>query len=391
MRIFWPAIALISGALVALPQEPVSRVHPAIDYTAEETRDRVAALNRMLQAGSVQLQIDTRENFVRSLLAALGIPVESQVLVFSKTGMQRARISPATPVAVYFNDTIAVGSVPGSGIFEVASLDPERGVIFYTMRPVQGPVQQFTRDDSCLNCHQSGALLRVPGIGVGSVETEADGMPRMDVTEFASDHRTPFERRWGGWYVSGKLGSIRHMGRALPAGGAFNPALHPTPHSDVAALLVLEHQTRMTNLLTRFGWESRIAVHDRTTMPSPNDLVDYMLFVDETPLPEPIQGVSGFAEKFSARGPHDSKGRSLRELDLQRRLMRFPCSYMIYTEAFDSLPTVAKDSVYRRLWTILSGEEKDKKYERLSNEDRQAILEILRDTKKGLPEYFGRS
>jgi hypothetical protein len=68
--------------------------------------------------------------------------------------------------------------------------------------------------------------------------------------------------------------------------------------------------------------------------------------------------------------------------------MRYPCSYMIYTPAFDGLPAAAKAAVYRRLWQVLSGEAKDKKYASLSPADRQAIVEILRDTKKDLPEYF---
>jgi hypothetical protein len=113
-----------------------------------------------------------------------------------------------------------------------------------------------------------------------------------------------------------------------------------------------------------------------------------MLFIDETPLPGRIQGTSGFAEKFSAQGPRDSKRRSLRQLDLERRLMRYPCSYMIYSPAFDGLPTGVKEAVYQRLWQILSGEEKSAKYARLSTADRRAIVEILRETKKDLPEYF---
>jgi hypothetical protein len=112
------------------------------------------------------------------------------------------------------------------------------------------------------------------------------------------------------------------------------------------------------------------------------------LFVYETPLPDKIRGSSGFAEKFSALGPADGKGRSLRQLDLDRRLMRYPCSYMIYSDAFEALPAAARDQVYRRLWQVLSGQDKDARYAVLSAADRQAIVEILRDTKKDLPGYF---
>jgi hypothetical protein len=68
--------------------------------------------------------------------------------------------------------------------------------------------------------------------------------------------------------------------------------------------------------------------------------------------------------------------------------MRYPCSYMIYTAAFDALPPEAKDAIYQRMWRILSGKEADKRYAVLSRADREAIVEILRDTKKDLPAYF---
>ena len=218
----------------------------------------------------------------------------------------------------------------------------------------------------------------------------------------------------GGWYLTGSLGSIRHIGnrpistastpdavkpeaRELKSlDGQFDTAGYLTSHSDVAALMVLEHQTNMTNLITRMGWESRLATHEGKAPDLPRlqqaaaDLVDYMLFVYEVPLPNKIRGSSSFSEKFAAQGPADSKGRSLRQLDLDRRLMRYPCSYMIYSDAFSALPDAAKNLVYRRLWQVLSGEDKQPRYAQLSPADRQAIVEILRDTKKDLPDYFRR-
>ena len=160
--------------------------------------------------------------------------------------------------------------------------------------------------------------------------------------------------------------------------------------------MVLEHQAHMTNLITRMGWESRLATYENgARAPDPPrvheaaaDLVDYLLFVYETPLPGPVRGASGFAEKFSALGPADSHGRSLRQLDLQKRLMRYPCSYMIYSDAFSALPPAAKTLVYSRLWQVLSGRDTAPRYAQLSPADRQAIVEILRDTKKDLPDYF---
>jgi hypothetical protein len=119
------------------------------------------------------------------------------------------------------------------------------------------------------------------------------------------------------------------------------------------------------------------------------ETVDYLLFIDETKLSGQIRGGSGFAERFSARGPRDRKGRSLYELDLNRRLMKYPCSYLIYSPAFEALPRGAKEPIYRRMWEVLSGQERDEPYRSaLSLGDRQSIAEILRDTKKDLPQYF---
>ena len=189
--------------------------------------------------------------------------------------------------------------------------------------------------------------------------------------------------------------SCRVPTRPLPSlEGLFDLKGYPTPYSDVVALLVMAHQTNMTNLITRIGWEARVAAASPTRDASARmteaarDLVDYMLFVDEAPLTGPMKGGSGFAETFSAKGPRDGQGRSLRDFDLRRRLFKYPCSYMIYTPAFDGLPTVAKNAVYTRLWDVLSGRDTEPRYRSLSPQDRQAIVSILRETKRDLPTYF---
>ena len=232
---------------------------------------------------------------------------------------------------------------------------------------------------------------------------------------YIPDHRTPFAERWGGWYVTGDSSAIRHMGNAIladestrrPPGNNEMPdvqtirmqldtSAYLSPYSDVAALMVFNHQTRMTNLLIRVGWEFRVARYERSgvfeaTAPlraMVNELVDYLLFVDEAALPARVRGTSGFSETFGASGPRDRKGRSLRQLDLGKRLLQYPCSYMIYAEAFDGLPPEAKGAIYARMWQVLSGEDRSQRYARLPRSDRQAIVEILRDTKKGLPDYF---
>jgi hypothetical protein len=255
---------------------------------------------------------------------------------------------------------------------------------------------------------------------VRSEFTAPNGYAMQQLGEFVSDHRSPFEERWGGWYVTGKVGGLRHMGNLMFADskvaepvskvgeissldGRFDTTAYLSPYSDVIALMVFDHQMRMMNLFTSSGWEVRSALYDRQKGPTSgteppavatvlreaaNEVVDYMLFVDEAPLHGKIEGTSGFAEEFAARQPRDSKGRSLRQFDLERRLMRFPCSYMIYSDAFEGLPAELKHAIYQRMWQILSGQEKAQKYSRLSSPDRQAVVEILRETKQGLPDYF---
>jgi hypothetical protein len=194
--------------------------------------------------------------------------------------------------------------------------------------------------------------------------------------------------------------------RELPSvDGLFDADGYRSKFSDVAALLVFSHQTHMANLLTRAGWEARAvdpALHPRDAAePAQHDriadlmrgiareVVDYLLFVDEAPLPAPIQGASGFAERFSTVGPRDRRGRSLHELDLGRRLMKYPCSYLIYSPAFDALPAAVKDPIFERMWEVLSGQEREARYQSaLSRADREAVVEILRETKNDLPPYF---
>jgi hypothetical protein len=115
-----------------------------------------------------------------------------------------------------------------------------------------------------------------------------------------------------------------------------------------------------------------------------------MLFVDEPTLPGKFESTSGFQAKFAATGPRDRQGRTLRQLDLEKRLLRYPCSYMIYSRAFDQLPDAAKEAVYARLWDVLAGKEKGSKYAKLSSSDRAAIVSILMETKPALPAYYRR-
>jgi hypothetical protein len=150
--------------------------------------------------------------------------------------------------------------------------------------------------------------------------------------------------------------------------------------SDIAALLVFDHQMHAINLLTRLNWEARVESADEhaTAVNGPvrrlaNELADYLLFVDEARLSVPLTARPGFAERLASRVPQDHRGRSFGQLDLITRLLKYPCSYMVYSAAFDALPPAIKTAVYGRI------------IERAPAADRNAILEILRDTKPDFP------
>jgi hypothetical protein len=375
---------------------------PAIAYFTTPSTDRVARLNADLQGGSVHLTFDPVQGYLPSILQALRIPVASQLLVFTRSSVQASRISPRNPRAMFFDDTVTLGFIPGAEFLEFAAEDPRQGVVFYTLdqRAADKPV--IERRDFCLSCHNNRSTLEVPGLLVRSIVTTATGAPVPKYGNYTSDHRSPFEERWAGYFVTGQHGALRHLGNAMlidrtsearvtddtlnldSVKTRFDADRYPSAHSDIAALMVFEHQMHMINLLTRIGWDARMLLtthrDDATAVlaHAADELVDYMLFADETPLPAAVTGTSGFAEQFSRQGPTDRRGRSLRQLDLKTRLLRYPCSYMIYSDAFDALPPQARDAIYERMWRVLSK----------PSADHRAVIEILRDTKPDLPAYF---
>jgi hypothetical protein len=396
-------VASIGAAIAQRPDAfSESRAHPAIDYNSAPVNTAMTELNRKLDEGKATLTFDPTSGYLRSVLDALGVPIESQMLVYTQTSMQAPKINMQNPRGVYFNDNVSVAWVRGGTVLEAWAQDPRQGTVFYTLDQEPASAPRFGRRLECVTCHVTWDTLGVPG------PTVLTTFPRKTDRDYADghsvDHRSDIAERWGGWYVTGRRAPVRHMGNLplfmsapiperaaarVSVEGAFDLAGYPTPYSDVIALMVFEHQTRMMNLITRAGWESRVgatrkgdpSVSATRVRSAVSDLVDYMLFVDEAPLPERIEGSSGFAERFSAMGPHDAKGRSLRELQLDARLMRYPLSYMIYSPAFDALPGDAKDAAYRRLREVLSGGDSDPKFAHLTPPVRQAIIEILRDTK----------
>jgi hypothetical protein len=399
----WPGRAQL-GPFVGSPDAA------AIQYQSGAMKDPVALLQQRMDRGEERLEFSEKQGYLPAMLKSLNVPVSSQTLVFSKTSFQVRRISPATPRAIYFNDNVYVAFVQRGDFIEVSSIDPHKGAIFYTLpqRRVEKP--KFVRRlDECLQCHLTVNTMQVPGNLVRSVYADPEGEPRLNAGSFLTDHRSPLSQRWGGWYVTGTHGAQRHMGNVVArntgrpqqldtAAGAnvtdlkghVNTAPYLSSHSDLVALMVLEHQTRMHTLITRVGYEARVARPDSTGWIERDveALLRYLLFADEAHLTEPVQGTSSFREEFEALGPKDHQGRSLRQLDLARRMFKYPCSFLIYSEAFDELPAVVKEPLYRRLWELLSGQDQSQGFAALSAADRLAILQILIDTKPGLPDYF---
>jgi len=115
---------------------------PAIAYFTTPSSDRVARLNADLHSGSVRLAFDPVQGYLPSILQALRLPAASQLLVFTKSSVQASRISPRNPRAIFFDDTVTLGFIPGAEFLEFAAEDPRQGVVFYTLdqRAAEKPI-----------------------------------------------------------------------------------------------------------------------------------------------------------------------------------------------------------------------------------------------------------
>jgi hypothetical protein len=406
---------IIVTALAAYDQTPadltiLSIDHPAIQYSTASAGDSVSRLDQRLASGKAKLEFRPGGlGYLPSLLENLAVNADSQMLVFSKTSVQAAKISPRNPRELFFSDDVMVGNVRGGDILELAALDPKQGFVFYTLDVEKSDKPRIIRRDQCLQCHQGPATLGIPGIMVGSVYPDAMGMPASRMGNPVTDDRTPIEDRWGGWYVSGTHGGMHHRGNAVARDQAhpdlletqgtqnltslakkFDPTGYLSGVSDIVALMTLEHQTRMTNLMTRVSWDARIAEPANLARidSEVEALVTYMLFAGAAPLYDQVEGVSTFTKTFPQRGPRDKQGRSLRDFDLEKRLFRYPLSYMVYSDAFDAMQDTVRDRVYRRLYDVLTGKDQSPKFAKVSEDDRRNILAILRDTKPTLPAYW---
>jgi hypothetical protein len=401
-------------AVVALAQYQSAAEHPAIAYSKATPTDRVAKLQQEIEAGTATLAYDEDHGYLPAILAALKVPVASQGLVLSKTSLQVDKIAPWSPRAIYFSDDVYVGWVQGGPIMEVASVDPKLGAVFYTVTQEPGDKPTITRQTrTCLQCHDSASSTGgVPGFIMRSVIADRHGYPVSSDLGGTTD-QTPVTDRWGGWYVTGTIPAA-HLGNVFApklAGemgnvqaylaktklasdekitdlsGKFDVAPYLAPHSDAVALLVLAHQTYVHNLITAAGYQARSTPDDTMRIEGAAErLVRAMLLAKEATLPGAVSGTSSFAADFAKAGPRDSRGRSLRDLDLQARVFKYPFSYLVYSDSFDALPPVVKTYVYRRVREVLSGKDQRAEFAHLTPDLRQAISEILTDTKPDFAE-----
>lgn len=391
-----------------------------INYSNATPDDAVARLQQRLARGDLGFAGSDQE-ILLTVLRELKVPIESQVIVFSKTSLQRGRIRPRTPRALYFSDHAYVGWVPG-GLIEVTAVDPKLGPIFYTFDPqtARGADRAFVRDSDCLRCHGGAFVRDIPGVFVRSVITNDAGEPLLRHGTELVDDRTPFEKRWGGWYVTGYTGRENHRGNAFASeagdqlvfplndqrpqelSGFFDTSVYPEKTSDVVALLVLEHQLAMQNSLTRAGQRARkMLEYQRSLQKAFNDLpsdeptydsvksvfasvvedvVDTLLFRGAAPLPEGVIGHEGFKRSFVANAQRDESGYTLKDLQLSDRLFANRCSYLIYSESFTALPEQLKRRILQRLHAALIDETPASRYAYLDTAERKRIFSILRET-----------
>lgn len=388
---------------------PLEYDNEPVKYSTTEPNDVITALARKVAAGEVKLQWDEEFGWLPAVLDALKVPRSSQMLVYSKTSLQRKLISPENPRAIFFSDDLYIGYIPGAPVMEFSSVDPKLGGVFYTLEQEKVRKPKFVRGSDCLQCHGGQRSLGVPGHFVRSVPTDPTG--ELNVLEEVRDINqcTPISDRWAGWYVTGN--GPAHRGNLIGTKdlekakeqplfkanrasleGMFDTKKHLSPRSDIVALMVLEHQAHMHNYVARLGLEARQMLaaygHVRYMRPQVDAFLRYLLFTEEASLPSPIAGDPQYVRDFTAGGPRDSKGRSLRELDLQTRLFKYPCSFLIHSPSFDAMPPEILAVILQKLHDILTGKNTEEQFARLTKEDRGTILQILRETKPSLPDYW---
>lgn len=393
---------------------PLEYDRPPTSYSETQPNDPVSAVQQKIASGELKMEWDDKFGYLPAVLAAFGVPKSSQTLVMSKTSLQRRHISPENPRALYFNDDVYIGYIPGAPVMELSSVDPKLGGTFYFLEQDRVRKPKFVRSTDCLSCHGGQRSLGVPGHFVRSVPTDPTG--ELITLEEVRDitQCTPLKDRWGGYYVTGKHGTQPHRGNLIgekdiarfneeplfkgnitDLSSYFDTSKYYGTGSDILALMILEHQAHMHNYVARLNIEARQMLaaygHVRYMRSQVDAFLRYLLFTEEFPLVSLIDGNPEFVKDFTANAIRDSKGRSLRDLDRKSRLFKYPCSFLIYSPSFDAIAAPIKDVLLQKLHDILTGKNEDPQYARLTPGDRKAILEILLETKKNLPDYWRKS
>jgi hypothetical protein len=401
------------AASLAYTQTPLlyDREFPVIGYATKSAEDAIAKLQQRMDRGEVELQFNQGRGYLDSVLRTLELYSSTQLLVFSKTSLQVGLISSSTPRAIYFNDQVYVAWVQGSNVLEIASMDPNLGPVFYTLSQQETGRPTFARQmHQCVRCHDSYSLTGggTPRFMMSSGYTGQQGQLVSHESHIMTTSRTPIRNRWGGWFVTGNHGEQLHLGNVLVENAAdlqpenltktvnissvshlTDTEPYLTPYSDIVALLIVEHQIEVQNLITRLNYYARTAL-ENATWDSPeaqgeieslsNELLHSLFMVGQPALSSPVVGVSGFTGMFNDIGPKDSRGRSLRELDLTDRLFKYPFSYLVYSEAFEALPQQVKVDLFAAIGDVLLGRDKSPEFEHLTAQDKLAIIEILNET-----------
>lgn len=421
-RLFW---RVLTGLLITFTADPNCYTQFDIEeapfsYSTTSDQNVVSELIAQLKTGEKKLEHSDDFGYLPSLLEEFGISTYSQGLVFSKTSLQVGHISSQNPRAIYFNDDVYIGWVRGSSLVEISTSDAKLGAAFYSAEWSGSRLDIRRRNYTCLACHTTSMTKGIPGHTVRSVFPKHNGGFDYRRRSFVTDHTSPIAERWGGWYVTGDHGNMDHMGNAVLAGNRLDTRHSSnlsdlsdrlftldwlTPHSDIVALMVLEHQTQMHNTFTVGNFTVRRAAYENQQLDGPSakvkgnefaqivdgaakNIVEYMLFLNESPLTSEITPSNRFTKVFSGRQPADSKGRSLRAFNLNNRLFEYPCSYMIYSHAFATLEPELRSQIYRRLWNTLNADVSSDEFKHLSNDVRVAIREIISDTTTDLPAYW---
>jgi hypothetical protein len=382
---------------------------PLHDYWKRPLSDRFTKLKADLESGKVQLSGTGEKEYLASLLKALEIPVSSQILVFSTTSLQLSLISPRNPRALYFNEDVYVGFIPG-GKFEIVSLDPQAGGIFYIFsQPLNGQPIRIERSTRCMNCHAREDTHYVPGLVVKSVVPGPTGGSLQAFRQGLSGHGIPYADRFGGWYVTGNHGITEHWGNLIgrfnegqlqktkiEPGRLFDFSRYPVATSDALTQIIHEHQVGFANRAIEATYFTRQILGSQRSTPNPEqtkaleakarELTRYLLFADEPPLPSGgIEGDPAFKRDFLSNRRAIPGGASLKDFDLKARLFRFRCSYMIYSAVFQGMPDDMKQRVYRQISHALDPHGRDRDYAYLPPAEKEAIRTILRATLPGRP------